>query len=102
MEVMTEEVMGIADDNSQQPEVIVEQAQFMRNLTEAITQLNQREQLLMNLYYVEELNLKEIGAVLEVTESRVSQMLSAIVKKLREDLDIEVNLPKKKAPKSKG
>ena len=99
---MTEEVMGIADDNSQQPEVIVEQAQFMRNLTEAITQLNQREQLLMNLYYVEELNLKEIGAVLEVTESRVSQMLSAIVKKLREDLDIEVNLPKKKAPKSKG
>jgi RNA polymerase sigma factor for flagellar operon FliA len=102
MEVMTEEVMGIADDNSQQPEVIVEQAQFMRNLTEAITQLNQGEQLLMNLYYVEELNLKEIGAVLEVTESRVSQMLSAIVKKLREDLDIEVNLPKKKAPKSKG
>jgi len=56
----------------------------------------------MNLYYVEELNLKEIGAVLEVTESRVSQMLSAIVKKLREDLNIEVNLPKKKAPKSKG
>jgi RNA polymerase sigma factor for flagellar operon FliA len=101
MEVMTEEVMGIADDSTQQPEAIVEQAQFMRQLTEAITQLNQREQLLMNLYYVEELNLKEIGAVLEVTESRVSQMLSAIVKKLREDLQIEVRLPKKKTAKSK-
>ena len=102
MEVMTEEVMGIADDASQQPEVIIEQAQFMRNLTEAITQLNQREQLLMNLYYVEELNLKEIGAVLEVTESRVSQMLSAIVKKLREDLQIEVQAPKKKSTKAKA
>jgi len=43
----------------------------------------------MNLYYVEELNLKEIGEVLEVTESRVSQLISSIVKKLRTVLDIE-------------
>ena len=98
MEVMTEEVMGIADDHTQQPEAIVEQAQFMGALTDAIAELPEREQLLMNLYYVEELNLKEIGAVLEVTESRVSQMLSAIVKKLRTELNIDV-LPNKKKPK---
>jgi RNA polymerase sigma factor FliA len=42
------------------------------------------------LYYVEELNLKEIGEVLEVSESRVSQILSATVKKLRLSLNIEV------------
>ena len=42
----------------------------------------------MNLYYVEELNLKEIGEVLSVTESRVSQLLTAVVKKLRGTLDI--------------
>ena len=98
MEVMTEEVMGIADDHTQQPEAIVEQAQCMGALTDAIAELPEREQLLMNLYYVEELNLKEIGAVLEVTESRVSQMLSAIVKKLRTELNIDV-LPNKKKPK---
>jgi len=39
---------------------------------------------------VEELNLKEIGAVLGVTESRVSQLLTAVVKKLRLSLKIEV------------
>jgi RNA polymerase sigma factor for flagellar operon FliA len=54
----------------------------------------------MNLYYVEELNLKEIGEVLGVTESRVSQLLTAVVKKLRGTLKIEpVNAPKAKAGK---
>ena len=40
----------------------------------------------MQLYYVEELNLKEIGEVLGVSESRVSQILSTVVKKLRGNL----------------
>lgn len=89
MEVMTDEVMNIADDSSQQPEVIVEHAQFMDALAGAIGELAERDQLLMNLYYVEELNLKEIGEVMGVTESRVSQLLSAVVKKLRANLQIE-------------
>jgi RNA polymerase sigma factor for flagellar operon FliA len=42
----------------------------------------------MNLYYVEELNLKEIGEVLSVSESRVSQILSTVVKKLRLTLQV--------------
>ena len=42
----------------------------------------------MQLYYVEELNLKEIGEVLEVSESRVSQILSSVVKKLRGTLQV--------------
>jgi RNA polymerase sigma factor for flagellar operon FliA len=45
----------------------------------------------MQLYYVEELNLKEIGDVLEVSESRVSQILTATVKKLRTSLNITGN-----------
>ena len=51
--------------------------------------IDEREQLVMQLYYVEELNLKEIGEVLGVSESRVSQILSAVVKKLRGTLGVE-------------
>lgn len=89
MEVVTEEVMSIATDSSQQPEAIVEHEQFMGALTDAVAELPERDQLLMNLYYVEELNLKEIGEVLGVTESRVSQLLTAVVKKLRGALKVE-------------
>ena len=90
MEVVTEEVMTIADDASQQPDVIVEEAEFMDAVTDAISQLPEREQLVMQLYYVEELNLEEIGEILGVTESRVSQILSTVVKKLRGELQIEM------------
>jgi RNA polymerase sigma factor for flagellar operon FliA len=61
----------------------------MRAVTDAIAALDERDQLLMSLYYVEELNLKEIGLTLGVTESRVSQLLTAVVKKLRQILKIE-------------
>ena len=94
MEVVTEEVMGIADDTSQQPEVMVEEAEFMDAVTQAIGDLPEREQLVMQLYYVEELNLKEIGEVLGVSESRISQILSSVVKKLRGTLGVEVASPR--------
>jgi RNA polymerase sigma factor for flagellar operon FliA len=100
LEVVTEEVMSIADDSSRQPDVMVEEAEFMQAVTEAISQLPEREQLVMQLYYVEELNLKEIGEVLEVSESRVSQILSAVVKKLRGNLQVDdsaVSKPSRRA-----
>ncbi len=90
MEVVADEVLGIADERARQPEVIVEHADFMRAVTQAIAELPERDQLLMQLYYVEELNLKEIGEIVGVTESRVSQLLTATVKKLRATLQIEV------------
>jgi RNA polymerase sigma factor for flagellar operon FliA len=98
MEVVADEVMGIADERSRQPEAIVEHADFMRAVTQAIADLPERDQLLMQLYYVEELNLKEIGEIVGVTESRVSQLLTATVKKLRTSLHIEVEA---KAPKAR-
>ena len=100
MEVISEEVLGIADEKSRQPDAIVEHQDFMRAVTDAIAELPERDQLLMSLYYVEELNLKEIGEVLDVTESRVSQLLSGIVKKLRVSLGIEGKA--KSPPKSKS
>jgi RNA polymerase sigma factor FliA len=52
-------------------------------LVEAIGRLSEREQLLMSLYYEHDLNLREIGAVLEVSESRVCQLHSQAVARLR-------------------
>jgi len=90
-------VMNIADDKSQQPEAIVEHAEFMDAVTAAIENLPEREQLVMQLYYVEEMNLKEIGEVLGVSESRVSQILSAVVKKIR----VQLQLSPESAPEPK-
>lgn len=56
---------------------------FRRNLALAIDDLPEREKLVLSLYYQEELNLKEIGAVLGVSESRVSQIHSQAALRLR-------------------
>jgi len=56
---------------------------FKQHLAKAIAGLPDREQLVLSLYYDEELNLKEIGAVLEVSESRVSQIHSQAAHRLR-------------------
>lgn len=64
----------------------IENDDFRAALVEAIKVLPEREQMLMSLYYEEELNLKEIGAVMGVTESRVSQLHSQAVARLRSRL----------------
>ena len=56
---------------------------FKRSLAEAIGELPEREKLVLSLYYQEELNLKEIGAVIGVSESRVSQIHSQAAMRLR-------------------
>ena len=88
MEVVNDEVMSMPGDSSMQPEVMVEEAEFMEAVVQAIDELPEREKMVMSLYYVEELNLKEIGEVLGVSESRVSQILSTVVKKLRQNLQL--------------
>jgi RNA polymerase sigma factor for flagellar operon FliA len=52
-------------------------------LVEAIDRLPEREKLLMSLYYERGMNLREIGAVMEVSESRVCQLHSQAVARLR-------------------
>jgi RNA polymerase sigma factor for flagellar operon FliA len=58
-------------------------AETRHHLTEAIDRLSERERQVVALYYVEELTMKEIGAVLGVTESRVSQVHTQAVVRLR-------------------
>jgi RNA polymerase sigma factor for flagellar operon FliA len=59
---------------------------FRQAVIDAIDALPPREKLLMGLYYEEELNLKEIGAVMGVSESRVSQLHTQAVARLRATL----------------
>ncbi len=67
----------------------LQKAEFFGSVAQSIKALPEREALVMSLYYVEELNLKEIGAVLGVSESRVSQIHSQAVVRLRSRLEEE-------------
>ncbi len=68
------------------PDEEVQQDDFQLAMAQAIDTLPERERLLMSLYYNDELNLKEIGEVLGVSESRVSQIHSQTVIRLRSKL----------------
>jgi RNA polymerase sigma factor for flagellar operon FliA len=59
---------------------------FQRALAEAIMRLPERERLVISLYYDDELNLREIGEVLNISESRVSQISTQAVLRLRSRL----------------
>src|SRR3569623_1496903 len=61
----------------------VQNDSFKRSLSDAIASLPERERLVMTLYYDEELNLREIGAVIGVSESRVSQIHSQALIRLQ-------------------
>jgi len=62
---------------------VVEENELVERLSSAIDSLPPRDRLVLNLYYHEELTLKEISRVIEVSESRVSQIHTAAVMKLR-------------------
>lgn len=64
----------------------VQNQAMQQALTEAIEKLPERERLVLSLYYEQELNLKEIGSVLGVSESRVSQIHSQTTARLRSRL----------------
>lgn len=67
----------------QEPLETLQKEGLLKSLTESIRQLPEREQLVLSLYYDEELNLKEIGGILGVSESRVSQIHSQAAHRLR-------------------
>lgn len=80
----------IADTAGKTPENEAHAAERQARLVQAILALPEQQQKVLNLYYYEELTLKEIGTVLEVTESRVCQVHSAALKRLREAVRSEL------------
>jgi len=71
------------EDPDSEPSTELESGEFRQALAEAILALPEREALVMSLYYEEELNLKEIGDVLGVTESRVCQIHGQALARVR-------------------
>ena len=72
---------------NQDPLFLCMQAERRQRLADAIAELPRREQEVLSLYYQEELTMKEVGAVLGVGESRVSQIHSVAVARLRASLE---------------
>lgn len=70
-------------DRSNGPFENMSSERFKGNLAEAIAGLPEREKMVVTLYYDSELNLREIGSVLGVSESRISQLLSQAMIRLR-------------------
>ncbi len=77
----------VVDENQLEPSAIFEEEEMKSILIEAIQSLPEREQLVLSLYYYENLTFKEIGAVIDVSESRVCQLHARTVMTLRGILD---------------
>jgi len=72
------------------PERQIATKEFVERLADAIESLPKREMVLLTLYYYEELTMKEVALVLGRTESRISQLHSQMVMRLRGSLKLDV------------
>jgi len=73
----------LADTDEQWPSQIVERAALERLLAEAIEKMPQLERTVLSLYYYEEMTLREIAKIVELHESRISQLKSQAILRLR-------------------
>jgi RNA polymerase sigma factor FliA len=81
----------LADRRAPDPQAVVAQRELRDRIADAIAALPEREKLVVALYYYENLTLREIGEVLGVTESRVSQLHTKAALRLRSKLQGELD-----------
>ncbi len=81
----------LPDRGAPDPQAVVDQGELRDRIADAIAALPEREKLVVALYYYENLTLREIGEVLGVTESRVSQLHTKAVLRLRSKLGGELD-----------
>lgn len=74
---------NVVDEENNSPEKLVEYAHLQNVLGEAIEKLPEKEKMVVALYYFEDLNLKEISSILKLSESRISQLHSKAIFRLR-------------------
>ena len=81
---LDEELSASQDDKTYNK---VEKEELIEIIQKILETSPQNEQLVIQLYYYEELNFKEIGEILEITESRVSQIHKAVIRKIKKYLE---------------
>ena len=69
------------------PESSLENKELKNQIFQALSVLNQREAMVAQLYYVEELNIYEIAEVMEISTGRISQIKKSIIQKLRDEIN---------------
>ena len=72
--------------SSNDPEISLQDKQLKDQIKEALSVLNQREAMVAQLYYVEELNIYEISEIMEISTGRISQIKKVIIEKLRNEI----------------
>jgi len=82
-----------ATDDSDNPAEVLDRDALLEVVAVAVERLPERERLVVGLYYQEELTLQEIGQILGVTESRVCQIHTQAITRLRATLHRELGLP---------
>ena len=80
-------VETLSDPNSPNPATSVLEDEFRDYLASAIEELPEKDRVVISLYYYEELTLREIGLILDVSESRVSQLHARALMRLRDKLN---------------
>ena len=68
------------------PEISLQDKQLKDQIKKALSVLNQREAMVAQLYYVEELNIYEISEIMEISTGRISQIKKVIIEKLRNEI----------------
>jgi RNA polymerase sigma factor for flagellar operon FliA len=76
----------IASNQSDDPAETLETKQAKQELLNAMERLSEREKLIISLYYFEEMTMKKIGSLIKLTESRICQLLSSAICKLRDGM----------------
>jgi RNA polymerase sigma factor for flagellar operon FliA len=85
-------ILELCIDPDEGPEVRLQRAELREHLAHALADLPARERLVLALYYEEELTMAEIGRIVGVTESRVSQLRSLAIGRLRTSLRARLRL----------
>ena len=80
----------IRDERTRTPEQQIVQSELLSDLADNIQKLNEKEQLVLSLFYTEEMTLTEIGEMLQLSTSRISQIHSKALFKLRKLLSSEM------------
>jgi RNA polymerase sigma factor for flagellar operon FliA len=80
---ITEQMQLFSESDTQE---IVQQEELVDIIRKILTTLPQKEQMVIQLYYFEELKFKEISEILDITESRISQIHKSVIEKIRKAL----------------